>query len=168
MTANTLVVFYSRSNATRTIANFIKEFTNADVLDLQPTNPYPNGYFAAVKQAKKEIDDNYLPPLTNAMPDLSKYSTIFLGTPCWYGTFAPPLKTFITQNDLSGKTIIVFETHGGSGMANVEKDIQTLLPHSLFKKGLSIYGRFLSWDRSKVGKWLEEIEVISKDTNTEL
>ena len=158
-----LVAFYSKTNATRTIANFIKELTNADLLDIEPETPYPKSYFATTRQAKVEIRDNVLPPIKNEIPDLSKYTTVFIGSPNWYCTIAPPVKTFLTKVDLSGKTVIVFNTNGGSGMGTAETDVQQLCPNSTFKEGYAAFGKCNHWDIEKVKEWLQKIEIIPKE-----
>lgn len=85
---------------------------------------YPTHYNAVVKQAKKEIQASYLPPLKNPLSDVQTYEVIFIGTPNWWSTIAPPVSTFLTENKLADKQIIPFCTHGGGGLAKIEKKLK--------------------------------------------
>ena len=90
------------------------------------------------------------------MAEGDKFFKVFIGSPCWWSTIAPPLKTLLTQIDLSGKTIAVFETNLGSGMGDVEKDVKALFPKSTFKPGIALWGSSVSGDKKKIEEWLTE------------
>ena len=151
-----LVLYYSKTDSTKTIANFIASLTHADVIQVEPTEPYPEDYHQTTVIAKKEINKGYLRPIKTPIPDVSKYNKVFIGSPCWWSTIAPPLKTLLTQIDLSGKTIAVFETNLGSGMGDVEKDVKALFPKSTFKPGIALWGSSVSGDKKKIEEWLTE------------
>ena len=151
-----LVVYYSWSNCTRIVANFIKDLTNADIIELQPSNPYPKDYDQTCRRAKKELTRKELVPISNSIPDLSQYSTVFIGSPCWSSHIAGPVRTFLLQNDLSGKTIAVFNTNLGSGLADMESDVKELCRNSKFiKRGLEMWGSSVQNNKKKVQSWLE-------------
>ena len=113
-----LVVYYSRTGTTAQIARYIQESTNADIFEIIPVNAYPDDYDSMTEQAKKEINEGYLPPIKGGLSNISDYDVIFIGSPCWWSTIAPPVSTFLSQHDLAGKTVVPFSTHGGSGLAN--------------------------------------------------
>ncbi len=126
MAMKTLVLFYSWSGNTRRIAKSIAQKTGADLFELQPKTPYPDNYNTVVAQAKQEIQRRYEPPLLPVSVDWSAYDTVYLGTPNWWSTMAPPLYAFLREVMPTDKTIIPFCTHGGGGSGKIAKDIATL------------------------------------------
>jgi flavodoxin len=157
-----LVVYYSWSGNTRAVAQQIQSLTEADIFEIKPVKPYPEDYNECVKQARKEIDDGYKPELSGMVENIAQYDIIFVGSPNWWSTIAPPVATFLSQNDLSGKTIIPFCTHGGGRQANLFKDIAKLCPHSTTKKGFVVDGSTARRAKPEVKKWLQELEIINK------
>ena len=122
-----LIAYYSWSGVTKNIAGFIKELTGGDEFLIEPVEPYPDDYDQTVKRAKKELGDGVKPEIVSKC-DISKYDVIFIGSPCWGGTISCPVATFMTSSDFSGKTIIPFITHGGSGLASTVSDIKKYAP----------------------------------------
>ncbi|MEM2930811.1 MAG: flavodoxin [Thermoproteota archaeon] len=104
----TLIVYYSWSGNTRRIARIIHKLVSGDIVELEPVNPYPQSYNATVEQAKREIQSGYKPPLKTKIDNIEHYEIIFIGSPNWWGSLAPPVASFLSQYDLSGKTIIPF------------------------------------------------------------
>ena len=113
MSHNILIAYYSHSGNTERVARCIAEITGGDLYPLQPAEAYPATYQKVLKQARNEIRSGYLPPLKECPYDLSKYDTVFLGTPNWCGGIAPPVASFLAFPGLRGKTIAPFVTHGG-------------------------------------------------------
>ena len=109
-----LVAYFSHSGNTRTVAEQIREATGADIFEIEPAAAYPTNYQAVVDQAKKEVNSGFKPALKSKPENLGKYDIIFVGSPCWWYTIAPPVATFLSSYDLSGKTIAPFMTHEGS------------------------------------------------------
>jgi len=155
-----LVIYFSHSGNTREIANQIKTATGGDIFELVPVNPYPAAYQAVVDQAKKEISANFKPELKNKLADISQYDVIFIGSPNWWSTIAPPVVTFLTSYDLSGKTIVPFFTHGGGSIGHCETDVRKHCPKSTVLKSLYIYGESVKNAQSEVSEWLREIKII--------
>ena len=134
--STSLIVFYSWGGNTKAVAEYLRSKTGADILELQVKKTYPRDYRACVNQVGKE-GKAYEPELINTIPDLSVYDRIFVGSPCWWGTIANPVRTFLHQNDFAGKIIIPFMTHGTSGLHVA--DIEKLCPDSKIADGLGIY-----------------------------
>ncbi|WP_371802994.1 flavodoxin family protein [Candidatus Lokiarchaeum ossiferum] len=111
---NTLVVYYSLTNTTKTIAETIQKELSCDILRIKPKkslNPNGNSKFVwggmqATMHAKPKIESHNL--------DLSKYDLIFIGTPVWAWTFTPPIRTFLAENDLHNKNVALWTCAGGS------------------------------------------------------
>jgi len=155
-----LVVYFSHSGNTKEIANQIKELTGGDIFEIQPAKAYPSDYQACVDQAKKEINANYKPALKTKLKSISSYDIIFVGSPCWWSTVAPPVATFLSSYDFTGKTIVPFMTHEGSRMGRSVSDIKKLCPKAKVLEGLPVRGSNVKEAKSEVKKWLQEIKVI--------
>lgn len=155
-----LVVYFSHSGNTKEIANQIKELTDGDIFEILPAKAYPSDYQACVDQAKKEINANYKPALKTKLKSISSYDIIFVGSPCWWATMAPPVATFLSSYDLTGKTIVPFMTHEGSRMGRYASDIKKLCPKAKILEGLPVRGSNVKEAKGDVNKWLREIKVI--------
>ncbi|RZJ03332.1 MAG: flavodoxin [Rubrivivax sp.] len=114
--ATTLVAFLSRSGNTRVIAGQIRRAKGADLFEIQPAPPYPEDYLEHVEQARQETLRGHRPTLAQRVQNLSGYATVYLGFPIWGETMPPPVRSFLAEHDLAGKTVIPFITHGGYGV----------------------------------------------------
>ena len=97
MNKTRLVLFYSWSGNTRRAARLLAERAGADLVELEPVSPYPADYAQTVRQAGREIRQGVCPALRPLSLDLSGCEALFLGTPNWCGTMAPPLQSFLRQ-----------------------------------------------------------------------
>lgn len=155
-----LVAYFSHSGNTRTVAEQIREATGADIFEIEPAAAYPTNYQAVVDQAKKEVNSGFKPALKSKPENLGKYDIIFVGSPCWWYTIAPPVATFLSSYDLSGKTIAPFMTHEGSRMGHSEADIKKLCAGATLLPGLPVRGGSVQEAAPEVAKWLRRIGVI--------
>ena len=127
------VVYFSWSpdGNTRFAAENIAAKAGAKLFEIKAEKPYSTNYRACCDEAKPECYGKQLRPI---LPidglDLAQYDVIFVGTPNWWGTMAPPVRTFLTQNAaaLKGKTVCLFQTNGGGGMQRCEKEFAELVP----------------------------------------
>ncbi len=152
-----LVVYYSHSGNTREIANLIQKETEADTFEIQTEKPYPKEYNDVVNQAKEEINKGCKPALKSKVNNLKDYDVIFVGSPNWWSTIAPPVTAFLSENDLSGKTVVPFCTHGGGGMAGCAADIAKLTPKSVVLEGAAFSGSRAGGAQKDVAAWLKKI-----------
>ena len=118
-----LVLFYSWSGNTRRVAQIIAQQTHGDLLELRPRHPYPEEYSMTVKRARGEIQKKNHPELCPLELDVANYKTLFVGTPNWCGTVAPPVVSFLKEFMPTEKNIIPFCTHGGGGGGDIAKRI---------------------------------------------
>ena len=158
-TMKILVAYFSHSGNTRTIAGQIQKATGADIFEIEVKNAYPSNYQSVVDQAKKEINAGVKPDLKSMPENLAQYDVIFIGSPNWWSTIAPPVATFLTNGNFSGKTVIPFVTHGGGGIARCEADVKKLCPESTVLKGFAINGSTVQNATPRVQKWLQEIGI---------
>ncbi|MDK2785655.1 MAG: hypothetical protein PWQ80_334 [Thermotoga sp.] len=152
-----LIVYYTWSGNTRKIAKLIQEITGGDIVELVPETPYPSSYRETVEQAKREIRAGYKPPLKTKIESLEGYDLIFLGTPNWWGTVAPPVATFLSQYDLSGKKIAPFISHGGGGKQRIVEDIKKMCPNSKVLRELVVYYNGGSDLKKMVSDWVRKV-----------
>ena len=135
-----LIVCFSPSGNTETLAWLIQKYTNADVAELKPLMLYPRDYKNALEQVKLENELNYLPKLGKFEADVASCPLIYLGFPVWDAQLPPPVKTWLSQTDLAGKTIVPFTTHAGPGEGEAFRQISQLCPASTVLPGLSLVG----------------------------
>ena len=168
-TMNKIVIFFSHAGDnysvgnievgnTKIVADYISEITGADQYEIV-THKYDGmAYMPLIELAKKEAADGELPPYEGAAPDLSKYDTVFIGGPVWWGTYPQVMFTLFKDIDLAGKTVIPFTTHEGSGLANCVSDVKKAFPKANVTKGFSIYGHEVRTGKAKVEKWLSSFK----------
>lgn len=149
-----LVVFYSFSNTTKRLAEEIAKQTGGDIRELIPEKPYAFNYNTATKEVRNEIERGYCPKLLSGEESVASYDYIFLGTPNWFKSFAPPILSFLRNVDLQGKAIIPFCTHGGGGFGQIEINIAKECPKSTILSGFATMSNF---DKQQVTDWIQEI-----------
>ncbi len=158
-TKKILVAYFSYSGNTREIADQIHKIVGGDIFEIQAVNPYPDDYNAVVKQARHELSSGYKPALKTKVEDIKSYDLIFIGYPNWCSTIPAPVKTFLSECDLSGKTIIPFCTHGGGGLGRSVSDISKLCPQSTLLDSFAIPGSDVKTAQSEVSEWLRKIKI---------
>jgi len=155
-----LVAYFSHSGNTREIARQLQEATGAVSFEIVPVDPYPRDYDAVVEQAKKELTTNHRPALKSAGPDLQSYDVIFVGSPNWWSTIAPPVMSFLSAHSLAGKTLVPFITHEGSRLGKSVQDVKRLSPGATVLEGRAFGGSDVKNARENVRKWLRELGLI--------
>ncbi|MEJ2735906.1 MAG: flavodoxin [Anaerolineae bacterium] len=103
MAGEALIVYYSRSGNTRRIAMLVHQEMGGTLHEIEPEAPYPRSYDATVDQAKKEIEAGHRPALESTLDSVESYNTIFVGSPNWWSTIAPPVASFLSECDMSEK-----------------------------------------------------------------
>ena len=141
------------------IASYIKEYLKADSYEIIPKNKYPTGYDECLDIAKKEQQENSRPQIEQKLENLGQYDTIFIGYPIWYGDTPMIINTFLEENNLEGKTVLLFNTHEGSQDAGTYNKIADKLSSSnVNKKGLAVQGQTARTEEGKklTINWLKE------------
>lgn len=157
MSKNNLIVYYSHSGNTRKLAKMIEQETGGTLCELVPEKAYPDDYSTVVEQAKKEIQAGLRPELKTKLKDIASYDTVFVGTPNWWSTMAPPVATFLEGYNLAGKVVVPFCTHGGGGSGHIEAMVKKLCPNSAVMSMLSVYDDTAK--DSQVESWLKKAGV---------
>ena len=109
----TLIVYYSYTNNTEKVAKRIAELKKYDILKLEPLVDYSTDYQKVVDEEEAKMDSEEIVELKPINVDLNQYDRIILGTPVWWYTMAPVVRSFLSGNNLNGKKVIAFITNGG-------------------------------------------------------
>ena len=156
-----LIAYFSHSGNTEIIARKIQRLTDGILFEIKTAKSYPENYYRTVEIAKEEKRQNARPELISNLDDINPYEAIFLGYPNWWGTMPMAVFTFLESYDFSGKTIIPFCTHEGSGMGSSERDIKKLCPNAKVLPGLPIRGSSVTRADSDIANWLKRLNFIS-------
>lgn len=127
-----IVIFYSLEGNTELIAKAISEKTNADILELKPVKEYHKTGFKKFFWGGKSVVFNEKPELISYDKNLDMYDNIFIGTPIWVGTYAPPFNTFFNDIKLENKNIYLFACHGGGGADKFYDNVKKKIPNNKF------------------------------------
>jgi flavodoxin len=152
-----LVAYFSHSGNTRVTANQIHEHVGGDIFEIVSVNQYSSDYNQCVKQAQKELKEQFRPKLETKVENMQSYNIVFVGYPNWWGTIPMPVASFLTCYDFSGKTIAPFCTNEGSRLGRSITDIRELCPHSSVLDGLAIRGSTVKIAQNEVSRWLHEL-----------
>ena len=137
---NTLIVYLSRTSNTKAIAEIIHQKVGGTLVALELETPYPADYRATVQQVVHENETGYLPPLKTKIDRIEEYDFVFLGFPTWGMQLPPPVKSFLHQYKLKGKTVIPFNTNGGYGVGSSFENVKKLCPQSTILEGFTTRG----------------------------
>ena len=139
------------------VAEKIQALTGADIFRLETVRTYSEDYMTCTQEAKEELNAKARPAL-KADIDIAKYDTIYLGWPCWWGTYPMCVATFLEAHDWAGKTVIPFTTHEGSGFGSGLRDLKAAIPSATVKKGLSIQGSKVKSSSVQIERFVKEQE----------
>ena len=143
---------------TQYVAQLIQEQTGADIFRIVPEKPYPTNHRLLVDLAKEEQNQNARPAIAGKIENPGAYDTIFIGYPNWWGDMPMILYTFLEQYDFSGKTIIPFCTHGGSGFSRTIQTIAAKQPGAnVMQDGYALSRSRMEEAPAGVTEWLEEL-----------
>jgi flavodoxin len=168
-----LIVYLSRTNNTRALAEIIHEYAGGTLVALELEKPYPQNYKQIVDQVANENATGFLPPLKTRISNIQKYDVVFIGFPTWGMQLPPPMKSFLTQYNLSGKTIVPFNSNAGYGIGSSFETVKALAPNSRILEGFSttggverdgiyfvIKGEKEKQVREEISKWLKKIKMM--------
>lgn len=133
----TLIIYYSNTGTIRGVSDQLSGLTGADTYEIKPIKAYDKNMWTAWDVARAERDQNRLPELATALPDLAAYDTIVLGIPVWGYTLANPMITLLNTLDLQGKTVYAFWSFYDHD-EEVEKDLNRLIQNGSYAGGLPL------------------------------
>lgn len=151
-----IIIYFSRSGNTENLVKMIYNETNADVLELTLSEPYPEDYDETVERANEERDSGNFPELNTEMSDLSQYERIFLGYQTWAMTLSNPIISFLETNGelIDGKTIYLFSSNAGYGEGNSLARMQEMLPDSTIRESFAVEDEAIVSSQNELVEWL--------------
>ena len=153
-----LVIYFSETGNTQKLAKLISDKVGGDFIKIETIQKYPTNYQDLVDYAEEEKNKNARPELKELNIDLDKYDTIFVGYPIWWYQMPMAMYSFFDTYDFSGKTIVPFNTHEGSGVSGTNDDIKKLEPKANVLKSLAIRGGDMEENQiPTIEKWLNEL-----------
>lgn len=171
---NILIVYLSRTKNTKAVAEIIQKNTGGLLVEIELQNPYPQDYKMIVSQVSKENETGFLPPLKNKIPNMEKFDTVFVGFPTWGMQLPPPIKSFLKEFNLDGKTVIPFNTNAGYGIGSSFQTVKELCSKSTVLEGFSVKGGIerdgilfvMEGEKEKqvqveIQNWLKKIKMIN-------
>lgn len=153
--AKVLVLYYSQTSNTEQVANEIASRLNADKEAIVAVNPYDGDFHATIERCMQEREQDILPEIQPVAANLDDYDVIFLGYPVWFGTFAPPVITWLNSVDLSGKTIVPFCTFGSGGLDSSTRDLAAKQPNANILSGYGVRAARLAAMPKEVDRFLK-------------
>lgn len=167
-TGNALVAYFSRAGEnysvgvvevgnTQKVAEEIARQTGADTFKIETVQTYPEGYEDCKVVATEERDSDARPELAGEVDNWDSYDTIYLGYPIWYGDMPMALYTFLENHDFTGKTVIPFNTHGGSGQASTVSSIRSAAARATVEEGAALSGSDAQNDPAAVTAFVERL-----------
>lgn len=140
------------------IAKTIQKETGGDLFQIKTVQDYPTTHDDLLEYAYDEKSEDARPELEGQIENLDQYDTIFIGYPNWNADLPMPLYTFLEEYDFSGKTIIPFTSHGGSGFSRTVQTISELQPDAdISNKGLSISRNDVADSEKEVTDWVKDL-----------
>ncbi len=149
-----------KAGNTEVVAQIIQKKTGGDLFHIETVATYPKDYMETTEAAKNELRAKARPKLKRKVENIGVYDVIFLGYPNWWGTPPMAVFTFLEGYDFSGKTIVPFCTHEGSGMGHSEKDIAKSCPKATILEGLAIQGTNAGSAALEVSRWIDKLSIL--------
>lgn len=154
---------------TQYMAYVIQDTAGANIFRIIPETPYPTDHDTLVDQARDEQDEDVRPAIRDEIPsdEFAQYDTVFVGYPNWWGDMPMIMYTFFETYDFSGKTIIPFNTHGGSGFSSTRNTIRALEPNAVVDDGLSISRNNIQDAEQQIVDWVNTFNLTPGTTPTD-
>ncbi|MCM1307381.1 MAG: DUF362 domain-containing protein [Butyrivibrio sp.] len=155
-----LVVYFSCTNTTRTVAEQISEETGGDIYEIIAAEPYTAAdleYYTDCRADREQADESCRPKILGTVSDMSVYDTVFIGYPIWHGQAPRIISTFLESYDFSGKTLVPFCTSHSSGIGSSDTNLHSLADSAEWKSGKRFSGSSAS---SEIAEWIKELNLM--------
>ena len=133
-----LVLYYSQTSNTKTVATEIATRLNADIEEIALVEPYDTAFQATIDRCKADREKGILPEIKPLKSNVADYDVVFIGYPVWFGTYAPPMASLLDKVDLSGKKVVPFCTFGSGGLESSMKDLAAKQPNAEILPGYGV------------------------------
>ena len=140
------------------LAGWVQQQTGGDLFSIRVTDPYPSDWDDCLARANQERGDNARPELVENVENLEKYDVVFLGYPNWWYGVPMALLSFLANNDMSGKQVYLFCSHGTGGLANSVDIITEALPDGEISDNIfDCYEEEAPSSQEEIESWLTEL-----------
>lgn len=157
--SNILVVYFSATGTTRSLAEYAADILNADIYEIVPENPYTEedlAYYTDGRADREQNDSSARPAISGGVENMEQYDTIMLGYPIWHGQAPRIISTFLESYDFSGKTIVPFCTSHSSGIGSSDVSLHALAEEADWLKGRRFAG---GTSRSAIEEWIKGLDL---------
>lgn len=158
---------YVEKGNTQIMAEMIAEATGADLFTIAPVTPYPEDYASMLTVAREEAAADARPEMSAQVENMADYDVVFIGYPIWDGEMPQILFTFMESYDFTGKTVIPFNTHAGSGQSGTVSTIRDMLPAATVLDGMALAGTTTQNDqdsaRQSVTEWVATLDLPTEE-----
>lgn len=168
-----LVIYYSRSGNTRSVATEICKQVNGTLLEVETSSPYPSDYNEVLSIAQQEIrtidNEGIYPSVETVVENFDDYDRIFICTPPWYSRMATPMQSFLHAHarKLDNKNLSLVVTSASSGISSVIEDAHRLCPEAIYSgEALWIRDALISTAHDILARWLETLGIIGAPDNS--
>ena len=151
-----LVLYYSETGSTKTVAEVLQKQLNADIEAIEAVKPYSGNFQETMQRGQREMQSGETPALKPLKSKIADYDVIFLGYPIWFGTYAMPIATLVKDNDFAGKTIVPFCTFGSGGLNTSSDALTKALPKAKIQKGYGVRTARVAAAAKELDRFLKE------------
>ena len=151
-----LVLYYSETGTTKTVAQEIQAQTGADIEAVEAVEPYSGNFQETIQRSGRERESGELPALKPLKKRIADYDIIFLGYPIWFGTYALPIATLVKEQDFAGKTVVPFCTFGSGGLNTSTADLKKALPKANIVAGYGVRTARVAAAAKELDRFLKE------------
>jgi len=151
-----LVLYYSQTGSTETVAQELQTLTGADIEKIEMEVPYAGSYQETIERGGRELRNGEMPALKPLKAKLAKYDVVYLGYPIWFGTYAMPIATLVKENDFEGKTVVPFCTFGSGGLNASVEALKKALPKATVQKGYGVRSARVAAAAKELDRFLKE------------
>ena len=155
-----LVLYYSLTSNTKTVAQEIATRLNADIEEIAPVEPYDTAFQATIERCKADREKGVTPEIKPLKSNVADYDVVFIGYPIWFGTYAPPIASLLEKVDLSGKWVVPFCTFGSGGLESSAKDLTEKQPNAKVMPGYGVRAARMDAMPAEVESFLKTIGLI--------
>jgi len=145
---------------TEFLAGMISQRIGCDVHRIEAADPYPDDYSETVERNVREQQADARPTIANPLNSIEPYDIALLGSPIWNVRAPMIMSTFVEGFDFTGKTVIPFTTHAGSGLGTTARNYTSACPGATIGEGLAVRGEEVQEAGDAVEAWLRHIELL--------
>lgn len=151
-----LVLYYSETGTTKTVAQEIQKQLNADIESIEAVKPYSGNFQETMQRGQREMQSGETPALKPLKSKIADYDVVFIGYPIWFGTYAMPIATLIKENDFAGKKVVPFCTFGSGGLNTSSDELTKKLPKAKIQKGYGVRTARVAAAEKELDRFLKE------------